>query len=179
MKYIPHPIAKVFSLIPTVHADHRGNFMELLRESEMSEAVGQEVRFVQENKIFSRFKVLRGFHYNLKGNQGKLVSSWKGTHVSYALCMDRESPDYGKMASQFLIAKEHTQFWVPPGFAHALVCLTEGGIASYKSTQYYDGENERSLSYRAFDFPLALENAIVSDKDQIVQSLDEFWRLYG
>lgn len=173
----PHNLSEVFVLIPQPLTDFRGHFAMTFSEEFFANSVSP-VRFVQENQIVSKKHVFRGFHYSLNGNQGKLVSSLHGDHISYALDMRQGSPTQGKCEQKFLSPSDGAMFRVPPGFDHGLLCLTEGGRAQYKSTTYYDGPQEKTLSYKAVNLPWP-DDMIVAEKDLTTESIEEFWRKYG
>lgn len=179
MRVVYHEIDGPVSLIADPKADSRGYFVEMLRESTIQEVLGSDVKFVQENRIRSNTGVFRGFHYNRLGTQGKLVTGVTGAFFSFALDMRRDSPTYGLVARQLLEESDvPIQFWVPPGCAHGLLCL-ETGIAEYKSTIYYDPENEGSLSHKAVMTGVGWADVITHEKDDQVRSLEDFWNQTG
>lgn len=156
-------------LNPTVHSDERGFFFESYRqdgfESEVSDAPG----FVQDNHSRSARGVLRGLHYQLEPvAQGKLVRVVNGSVFDVAVDIRRSSPTFGEWFGLELSADNYRQLWVPPGFAHGFVALTEFADLMYKVTAYYSPHHDRSIRWNdpeiSIEWPLD-QDPILSDKD--------------
>lgn len=130
---------------PKVFGDARGFFFESFNAKEFAEKVGVEVEFVQDNHSRSAKGVLRGLHYQIEHAQGKLVRVVSGEVFDVAVDMRRSSPDFGKWVGVNLSAENSRQMWIPPGFAHGFVVLSETAEFLYKTTDYWFPEYERCL----------------------------------
>ena len=130
---------------PKVFGDARGFFFESFNAKEFAEKVGVEVEFVQDNHSRSAKGVLRGLHYQIEHAQGKLVRVVSGEVFDVAVDMRRSSPDFGKWVGVNLSAENSRQMWIPPGFAHGFVVLSETAEFLYKTTDYWFPEHERCL----------------------------------
>ena len=130
---------------PKVFGDSRGFFFESFNAKEFAEKVGVEVEFVQDNHSRSAKGVLRGLHYQIEHAQGKLVRVVSGEVFDVAVDMRRSSPDFGKWVGVNLSAENSRQMWIPPGFAHGFVVLSETAEFLYKTTDYWFPEHERCL----------------------------------
>ncbi|MGA7812175.1 dTDP-4-dehydrorhamnose 3,5-epimerase [Caballeronia sp.] len=130
---------------PKVFGDTRGYFYESFNEREFAEQVGVDVRFVQDNHSRSAKGVLRGLHYQIEHAQGKLVRVMEGEVFDVAVDIRKSSPDFGKWTGLHLSAENRRQVWVPPGFAHGFVVLSEAAQFLYKTTDYWYPEHERSI----------------------------------
>jgi dTDP-4-dehydrorhamnose 3,5-epimerase len=167
----PTRLPEVLVLKPRVFGDERGFFMERWNKARFDEAVGTAVEFVQDNHARSSRGVLRGLHYQLQQPQGKLVRVVSGRVFDVAVDMRRSSPRLGQWAGVELSAENQCQLWVPPGFAHGYVTLSETADFLYKATDYYAPQHERALLWNdphvAVDWPLsALDRApALSAKD--------------
>ncbi|MDJ0663499.1 MAG: dTDP-4-dehydrorhamnose 3,5-epimerase [Acidimicrobiia bacterium] len=140
-------LPEVLLIQPEVHGDSRGFFMETWNQRDFDEAVGREVRFVQDNHSRSGRGVLRGLHYQLAPPQGKLVHVVAGAVFDVAVDVRRGSPTLGKHVAAELSAESKTQLWIPEGFAHGFLVLTEYAEVLYKATTYYDPGSERSIRW--------------------------------
>ncbi|RYF53395.1 MAG: dTDP-4-dehydrorhamnose 3,5-epimerase [Comamonadaceae bacterium] len=147
MKITPTAIADVFILEPKVFGDERGFFMESFNQKAFDEAVGHAVHFVQDNHSRSTKGVLRGLHYQIQQPQGKLVRVTRGAVFDVAVDIRRSSPTFGQWAGVELSESNHRQFWVPPGFAHGFLVLSDSADFLYKTTDYYAPAHERSLAW--------------------------------
>lgn len=148
MKVIPTNLPEVLILEPKVHGDARGFFMESWTERVFNEAVGYPVRFVQDNHSRSARGVLRGLHYQLPPHaQGKLVRVTSGRVFDVAVDMRKDSPRFGKWAGVELSADNHRQLWIPPGFAHGFLVLSDSADFLYKTTDYYAPDCEGSVAW--------------------------------
>mgnify|MGYP001260918923 FL=1 len=159
MKIIRTAIADLLILEPRVFGDSRGFFMESWNQRAFDEAAGRHVAFVQDNHSRSRKGVLRGLHYQLEHTQGKLLRVTQGTVFDVAVDLRRDSPTFGQHATALLSGDNHRQFWVPEGFAHGFLVLSESADFLYKTTDYYHPASEQSLAWNdpalAIDWPLA------------------------
>ncbi|RQR79277.1 MULTISPECIES: dTDP-4-dehydrorhamnose 3,5-epimerase [unclassified Burkholderia] len=130
---------------PQVFGDTRGYFYESFNGREFAALVEADVEFVQDNHSRSAKGVLRGLHYQIEHAQGKLVRVVEGEVFDVAVDIRRSSPNFGKWVGVTLSADNHRQLWVPPGFAHGFVVLSESAQFLYKTTDYWFPEHERSL----------------------------------
>ena len=148
MKITPTALSEVLLLEPTVHGDARGFFLESWNRRAFNAAVGHEVEFVQDNHSRSARGVLRGLHYQLPPHaQGKLVRVVQGAVFDVAVDVRRGSPTFGKWAGVELGAENHRQLWIPPGFAHGFLVLSETADFLYKTTDYYTPAAERAVRW--------------------------------
>jgi dTDP-4-dehydrorhamnose 3,5-epimerase len=147
MRAIPTAIPEVLVIEPKVFGDARGFFYESWNRRAFSDAVGQDVEFVQDNHSASARNVLRGLHYQVRQTQGKLVRVVAGEVFDVAVDLRRSSRTFGKWVGERLSADNHRMLWVPEGFAHGFVVLSEFAEFLYKATDYYAPEHERSLRW--------------------------------
>lgn len=145
MEIITTKIPGVLIIKPMVFGDQRGFFMESFNRSTWREATGIDCEFVQDNHSRSVRGVLRGLHYQIRQPQGKLVRVVSGEVFDVAVDIRRSSPTFGQWVSVRLSAENKMQFWVPPGFAHGFMVLSETADFLYKSTDFYAPEHERSI----------------------------------
>ena len=145
MEVIQTKIPDVLVIEPKVFGDERGFFLESFNEQKFREKTGVEVNFVQDNHSRSAKNVLRGLHYQIKNTQGKLVRVTSGKVYDVALDIRQSSSTFGQWTGCFLDAIDHRQLWIPPGFAHGFVVLSEIADFLYKTTDYYAPEHERSI----------------------------------
>jgi dTDP-4-dehydrorhamnose 3,5-epimerase len=143
---------------PRVFGDARGFFLESWNQRVFDEAVGEAVRFVQDNHSRSSRGVLRGLHYQLVNPQGKLVRVVAGRVFDVAVDMRRDSPRLGQWAGVELSAESPRMLWIPPGFAHGFLVLSDTADFLYKATAYYAPDDEKTLAWDdptvAVDWPL-------------------------
>jgi dTDP-4-dehydrorhamnose 3,5-epimerase len=142
---IPTAIPDVLVLTPKVFGDARGFFFESFNSRNFRDVTGLQVDFVQDNHSKSAKGVLRGLHYQIQHPQGKLVRVVQGTVFDVAVDLRKSSPTFGKWVGEILSADNHKQLWVPPGFAHGFVVLSDSAEFLYKTTDYWYPEHERSL----------------------------------
>jgi dTDP-4-dehydrorhamnose 3,5-epimerase len=145
MKAIPTAIPDVLVVEPQVFGDARGFFFESWNRRAFSKLVGREVDFVQDNHSFSERNVLRGLHYQVKHAQGKLVRVIAGEVFDVAVDLRRSSPTFGRWVGERLSAANRRMLWVPPGFAHGFLVLSDGAEFLYKTSDDYAPEHERTL----------------------------------
>lgn len=132
-------------LQPKVFGDARGFFFESFNARDFREVTGLDVDFVQDNHSKSAKGVLRGLHYQIQHPQGKLVRVVQGEVFDVAVDLRKSSPTFGRWVGEILSAENHKQLWVPPGFAHGFVVLSDSAEFLYKTTDYWYPEYERSL----------------------------------
>jgi len=148
MKVSATSLPDLLIIEPRVFGDARGFFTESLSEKVFDEAVGQPVRFVQDNHSRSARGVLRGLHYQLPPHaQGKLVRCVSGAVFDVAVDLRRSSPHFGRWAGVELSADNHRQLWIPPGFAHGFLVLSESADFLYKTTDTYAPQAEGSVRW--------------------------------
>lgn len=158
MQRIPTTIPDVCILEPKVFGDARGFFMESWNRRTFA-ALGLDLDFVQDNHSRSRKGVLRGLHYQIVEPQGKLVRVVDGAVFDVAVDLRKSSPTFGQWAGVVLSAENQRMFWVPPGFAHGFLTLSDSADFLYKATEYYAPAHERSVLWNdpaiGIDWPLA------------------------
>ena len=145
MKVTRTELADALILEPRVFQDARGFFLESYNRRTFREATGLEVEFVQDNQSFSVRNVLRGLHYQIRQPQGKLVQVMAGEIFDVAVDLRRSSPTFGKWAAVTLSGGSHRMFWIPAGFAHGFIVLSEHAIVLYKTTDFYAQAHERTV----------------------------------
>ena len=177
MKATRLAIPDVVLIEPKVFGDARGFFFESFNQQAFNEATGTNHAFVQDNHSRSTQGVLRGLHYQIQQPQGKLVRVVRGTVFDVAVDIRKSSPTFGHWVGAELSEDNQHQLWVPPGFAHGFVVLSESADFLYKTTDYYSPEHERCIRWDdpqlAISWP-TLDVAIqLSAKDQAGRSLAE------
>lgn len=170
MKVTPTSIPDVLILEPKVFGDERGFFMESFNQQVFDDAVGRHVDFVQDNHSRSTKGVLRGLHYQVKQPQGKLVRVVQGAVFDVAVDLRKSSPTFGQWAGIELSAENKRLFWIPPGFAHGFLVLSESADFVYKASDFYAPEHERSVLWNdpaiGIQWPKLSVAPILSGKDQ-------------
>lgn len=147
MKVTPTSIPDVLIIEPRVFGDSRGFFLESFNQNAFDEAVGEHVNFVQDNHSRSVKGVLRGLHYQVEQPQGKLVRATRGSVFDVAVDIRKSSPTFGRWVGLELNDENQKQMWVPAGFAHAFLVLSESVDFMYKTTDYYAPEHERAIAW--------------------------------
>jgi dTDP-4-dehydrorhamnose 3,5-epimerase len=174
MKITPTTIPDVLLIEPKIFGDERGFFFESFSQRIFDEAVGRPVSFVQDNHSKSRRGVLRGLHYQIQNSQGKLVRVTEGEVFDVAVDIRRSSLTFGKWAGVHLSADNKKQLWIPPGFAHGFLVLSDTAEFLYKTTDYYTPAHERCILWNdaslAIAWPLQQQPAL-SVKDTAGLSL--------
>jgi len=170
LQVTPTAIPDVLILEPKVFGDNRGWFTESFNAHDFAKASNLHVEFVQDNHSFSRQWTLRGLHYQLKHTQGKLVRVTAGSVFDVAVDLRKDSTTFGKWVGVELSSENHKQLWVPPGFAHGFLVLSEAAEFLYKTTDYYDPQSEVCLSWCdpsiKIDWPIPLgKQALLNAKD--------------
>lgn len=168
MKATATPLPEVLILEPRVFEDPRGFFFESYNRRTFRETAGIDTEFVQDNQSFSVRNVLRGLHYQLRQPQGKLVAVLAGEIFDVAVDLRRASPTFGKCTSVNLSGGSHRLLWIPPGFAHGFLVLSEHALVQYKVTDYYAPQDERTIVWNDPDLAIAWPlqgDPVVSEKD--------------
>ena len=170
LKAIATTIPDVLVIEPKVFGDQRGFFFESFNQEAFNHVTGLNANFVQDNHSRSGKGVLRGLHYQIQQPQGKLVRVVSGEVLDVAVDIRRSSPTFGKTVSVLLSGENHRQLWMPPGFAHGFVVLTETADFLYKTTDYYAPAFERCILWNdpalGIDWQLA-EQPKLSGKDAL------------
>jgi dTDP-4-dehydrorhamnose 3,5-epimerase len=166
----------VLILEPKVFGDDRGFFFESFNQRDFQNASGVDTKFVQDNHSKSAMGVLRGLHYQIQHPQGKLVRVVKGEVFDVAVDLRKSSSTFGKWVGVNLSAENHRELWVPPGFAHGFVVLSESAEFLYKTTDYWFPEHERCLIWNdttvGIKWPVDGE-PLLAAKDAAGKKLDE------
>ena len=170
MKVTTTAIEGLLILEPRVFGDERGFFLESYNQKVFDDALGHEVRFVQDNHSRSAKGVLRGLHYQLPPHaQGKLVRVTQGAVFDVAVDMRRGSPSFGRWVGVELSSENHRQLWLPPGMAHGFLVTSDSADFLYKTTQYYAPEAERCVRWDdpaiGIDWPALDRPPLLSGKD--------------
>jgi dTDP-4-dehydrorhamnose 3,5-epimerase len=174
MNVIKTDIPDVMILEPKVFGVERGFFMESFNAEAFAKATGVTTPFVQDNHSRSAKGVLRGLHYQLQQAQGKLLRVVRGTIFDVAVDIRKSSPTFGQWVGVELTADNNRQLWVPPGFAHGFVVLSESADVLYKTTDYYAPASERCISWDDPEIAIAWPEGIapiLSAKDQAGKQL--------
>jgi dTDP-4-dehydrorhamnose 3,5-epimerase len=169
MKFIPTKIPDVIIIEPKVFGDDRGYFMESFRQDLFDKEISG-IDFIQDNESLSVFGVLRGLHYQLPPfAQSKLVRVVKGKVLDVAVDIRKNSPTFGKHASVELSEHNKRQLFVPRGFAHGFVVLSDSAVFQYKVDNLYSGEHDRGIAFDdpeiGIDWGLPIDKLVLSDKD--------------
>ncbi len=169
MKATRLAIPEVMLIEPQVFGDSRGFFFESFNQKAFNEATGTAHEFVQDNHSRSAKGVLRGLHYQIQQPQGKLVRVVRGAVLDVAVDIRKSSPTFGQWVAEELSEDNHRQLWVPRGFAHGFVVLSEMAEFLYKTTDYYAPQFERSIAWNdpslAIDWRLQDAQPLLSAKD--------------
>lgn len=165
MKATPTAIPDVLVIEPKVFGDARGFFYESFNNKAFDEAVGRHVEFVQDNHSRSAKGVLRGLHYQIQQPQGKLVRCVRGAVFDVAVDIRRSSPTFGKWVGVELTEDNHKQLWVPAGFAHGFLVLSDAAEFLYKTTDYYAPAHERAIVWS--DPQLDIEWPVMGGEPQL------------
>jgi len=168
MKATPLAIPDIVLIEPKVFGDERGFFFESFNQAQFEQAIGKSVQFVQDNHSRSARNVLRGLHYQIQQPQGKLVRVVQGEVFDVAVDIRKSSKTFGQWVGEILSAENKRQLWVPEGFAHGFVVLSETAEFLYKTTKYYAPAHERCILWN--DATLAIQwpagsQPILSAKD--------------
>ena len=177
MNVIKTEIPDVLIFEPKVFGDERGFFFESFNQKVFEETVGRKVEFVQDNHSKSCKGVLRGLHYQLEPYaQGKLVRCVVGEVFDVAVDIRKSSPTFGKWVGVNLSAKNKRQLWIPEGFAHGFLVLSETAEFLYKTTNYYHPESDRGIIWNDPDINIIWPNIaepLLSNKDKLAKNISE------
>lgn len=170
MDYKKTEIEGVYIIQPKVFKDNRGYFMETFRQSDFDAGIGRHVEFIQDNESKSSRGVLRGLHYQKgEASQAKLVRVIKGCVVDVAVDIRRSSKTFGRYVMVELSEENKTQFFIPRGFAHGFLVLSDEAIFTYKVDNAYAPQQEASIRYDdpdiAIEWPMDMSEVITSEKD--------------
>lgn len=159
----------VLVITPRIHRDNRGLFFETYNKRAMTEA-GLPVEWAQDNFSLSTKNVLRGIHYQIEQPQGKLVRVTHGAVLDVAVDLRHSSPAFGKHVAVELSGENGKMLWIPQGFGHAFLVLSEVAGFAYKVTDYYSAPGERTIRWNdpalAISWPISAEDVVISDKDR-------------
>lgn len=177
MNFIATKLEGCFIIEPKVFLDERGYFMESFNEKTFQDALGQKVHFVQDNQSFSSKGVLRGLHYQTGEHaQAKLVRVLDGEVLDVAVDIRPDSPTFGQYEAVVLSGENQRQFFVPRGFAHGFLVLSDTATFFYKCDNFYNKESEGGIAYDDktinIDWNFPLSELIVSEKDKIQPALE-------
>jgi len=183
LNFIPQSIPDVLLIEPTVHGDSRGYFMESFRQDLLDDFLGYEVNFVQDNESKSSKGVLRGLHYQLPSSaQAKLVRVIEGKVLDVAVDIRQSSPTFGQYVSKELSSDNRHQLFIPRGFAHGFVVLSDSAIFAYKVDNYYSPADDRGIAFDdkeiGIDWVLKSDELQLSDKDKSQPVLSEAKELF-
>jgi dTDP-4-dehydrorhamnose 3,5-epimerase len=183
MNFIPTKLEGCFVIEPTIFNDERGYFLESYNEIKFQNGIGQPIRFVQDNQSFSTKGVLRGLHYQTGDHaQAKLVRVLHGEVLDVAVDIRPDSKTYGEHFSVLLSAEKQNQFFIPRGFAHGFLVLSETATFFYKCDNFYNKESEGGIIYNDvslnIDWQFPSEKLIISEKDATLPTIEnakEVW----
>ena len=183
MKFTPQSITDVILIEPTVHGDDRGYFVEAFRQDLFDQAVGYKVNFIQDNESKSTKGVLRGLHYQLPPYaQAKLVRVIEGSVLDVTVDIREYSPTFGQHVTVELTGENKHQLFVPHGFAHGFIVLSDSATFAYKVDNYYVPELERGIAFNDsklnIDWKLAVDELQLSDRDKTNPDLSDVLELF-
>jgi len=176
MKITPLRIPDVLLIEPQVFIDNRGFFFESFNQEKFEEVIGKKINFVQDNHSKSIKGVLRGLHYQISPKaQGKIVRVTQGEVFDVAVDLRKTSPTFGKWVGEILSAVNKKQIWIPEGFAHGFLTLSDTAEFLYKTTDFYSKAHERTISWNdkeiGIDWPM--KEVFLSSKDEVCLSFKE------
>jgi dTDP-4-dehydrorhamnose 3,5-epimerase len=177
MKVTPLAIPDVLLIEPQVFGDDRGFFFESFNQERFEKVVGKKINFVQDNHSKSKRGVLRGMHYQISPMpQGKLVRVIEGEVFDVAVDLRQSSPTFGKWVGEIISSDNKKQIWIPEGFAHGFITLSESSQFLYKTTNLYSAEHERTIQWNdkvlGIKWPINIA-PILSNKDLEASSFDQ------
>ena len=183
MKFTIQPIPGVILIEPTLYGDNRGYFLETHRQDLLEEALGYKVNFVQDNESKSSKGVLRGLHYQIPPySQAKLVRVIEGSVLDIVVDIRKSSPTFGKHVAIVLTAENKHQIFIPQGFAHGFIVLSDSATFSYKVDNYYSPEHEQGIVFDdknlAINWRIPLKDIELSNKDKSLPSLSDAIELF-
>ncbi len=168
MKIIFAEIPDILIIEPQIFQDNRGFFFEAFNFKKFTDKTGININFVQDNHSYSKRNVLRGLHYQIEQPQGKLVRTVVGSIFDVAVDIRKSSPTFGKWVGYEISAENKRQIWIPPGFAHGFMVLSEVAEVLYKTTDYYAPLGERTILWNDTELAIdwqGIDGPIVSEKD--------------
>ncbi len=170
IKATPTVIPDVLIIEPKVFVDDRGFFFEAFNENDFSKELGRQITFVQDNHSVSKKGVLRGLHYQMQQTQGKLVRVVSGSVFDVAVDLRESSTTFGKWVGIELSAQNKKQLWVPEGFAHGFLVLSNQAEFLYKTTDYWHPASERCIAWNdpklSINWPVIKGGPVLNDKDE-------------
>ncbi len=177
MNFIETEVKDCYIIEPKVFGDHRGYFFESFNQKQFEEHI-RKIEFVQDNESKSSYGVLRGLHFQLPPfNQAKLVRCVQGEVLDVAVDLRKDSPTYKKYVAVKLSSENKRQLFVPRGFAHGFVVLSEEAVFSYKVDNWYSAEHDSGISWNDpeinVDWQIALDKVVLSGKDELLKPLSE------
>ena len=183
MKFTVQSIPGVILIEPTLYGDNRGYFVETHRQDLLEEALGYKVNFVQDNESKSSKGVLRGLHYQIPPyTQAKLVRAIEGSLLDIVVDIRKSSPTFGQHVAIELTAENKHQIFIPQGFAHGFIVLSDSATFSYKVDNYYSPEHERGIAFDdknlAINWRIPLKDIELSNKDKAQPSLSDAIELF-
>lgn len=183
MKFIQTKLKDCFIIEPKIFFDQRGYFIESYNKNTFENGIGQSINFLQDNQSHSSKGVLRGLHYQTGEHaQAKLVRVLHGEVLDVVVDIRPESETYGQHVSVLLSAENQLQFFVPRGFAHGFLVLSETATFFYKCDNFYNKDSEGGLMYNdpklGIDWQFSAENLIISEKDQVLPNLENSRKIW-
>ena len=165
------PLDGLLLIKPDIFEDDRGFFMESWNQLKFNNLIEKKIEFVQDNFSFSHKNVLRGLHYQIAPySQGKLVRCSQGKIFDVAVDIRKSSPTFGRWAGEILESKKHNQLWIPPGYAHGFLVLSDYAGVSYKTTNFYSKDHEHSIRWDdpniGISWPIQNNEVDLSAKDK-------------
>jgi dTDP-4-dehydrorhamnose 3,5-epimerase len=182
MNVIETELKGCFILEPDVYEDSRGYFLELYNSANFSRAIGQDVKFLQDNQSYSTYGVIRALHYQAGPHaQAKLVSVLQGKVLDVAVDLRQDSPTFGKHVAIELSSENRRQMFIPRGFAHGFSVLSDSAVFCYKCDNYYSKESEAGIRFDdpslAIDWKIPKSAVKISEKDALLPLLNEAKRV--
>ena len=183
MKFTSQSITDVILIEPTAHGDDRGYFIETFRQDLFEKALGYQINFIQDNESKSSKGVLRGLHYQLEPySQAKLLRAIEGSVLDVVVDIRKSSPTFGQHVAVELTEKNKHQLFVPHGFAHGFVVLSDSATLAYKVDNYYAPEHDRGIAFNdsklGIDWKLAEDKLQLSDRDKTHPDLSDAFELF-
>ena len=183
MNFIPTKLEGCFVIEPKILQDERGYFVETYNKNVFDKGIGQDINFVQDNQSFSSKGVLRGLHYQTADNaQAKLVRVLQGEVLDVAVDIRPNSKTFGQHEAIILSAENHKQFFVPRGFAHGFLVLSDTATFFYKCDNFYNKDSEGGIIYNDktinIDWQFSSVDLVVSEKDQILPKIENAKKMW-
>ena len=183
MNFIPTKLEGCFVIEPKILQDERGYFVETYNKNVIDKGIGQDIDFVQDNQSFSSKGVLRGLHYQTAGHaQAKLVRVLQGEVLDVAVDIRPNSKTFGQHEAIILSAENHKQFFVPRGFAHGFLVLSDTATFFYKCDNFYNKDSEGGIIYNDktinIDWQFSSVDLVVSEKDQVLPTIENAKKMW-